>query len=208
MRSIRHGGAGTTIIEDNTFDNDRTAVNADNFSSSVQVTGNEFDHGGTGISVGVGSTATNVTSITNNTFGVGVDLTFNFSNVATPITFNAGATDNVLSNTAASTPNTYVYVLGGTGNDNLTGTSGNDILIGGTATNTLTGGGGNDVLYGTATGVTTADYTSTLTASDITSVADADPFTRAINLAGGLLPGRRRARISSTTSRSFRAPVR
>ena len=172
-----NGGAGTTIIEDNTFDNDRTAVNADNFSSSVQVTGNEFDHDGTGVSVGVGSTATNVTSITNNTFGVGVDTTFNFSNVATPITFNAGATDNVLSNTAASTPNTYVYVLGGTGNDNLTGTSGNDILIGGTATNTLTGGGGNDVLYGTATGVTTADYTSTLTASDITSVADADPFT-------------------------------
>ncbi len=172
-----NGGTGATIIENNTFDNDRTAVNADNFSSTVQITGNAFDHDGTGVSVGVGSNAANVTSITNNMFGVGVDTTFNFSNVTTAITFNAGATSNVLSNAAASTPNTYVYILGGSGNDSLTGTSGNDILIGGTATNILTGGGGNDVLYGTGTGLTTAEYASTLTASNITSVADADPLT-------------------------------
>ncbi len=130
-------------------------MNADNFSPSVQITDNEFDHDGTGVSVGVGSNTTNVTSITNNTFGVNVDTTFNFSNLTTPVTFNAEATNNVLSNTAAATPNTDIYILGGSGGNNLTGTNGNDILIGGagndtfnlgTGNNSVTGGGGIDTV--------------------------------------------------------------
>ena len=171
-----NGGAGTTNIDDNTFENVRTGVNADNFSSSVQITGNSLDHDGSGVSIGVGSDVTNVTSITNNTFGVAVDNEFNFRNLTTPVTFNAGAAGNVLSNAAASNPNEYLYIEGGSAGDNLAGTSGNDILLGDAGNNTLTGAGGNDVLYG-GTGITTANYLSTLTASNITVVSDADPFT-------------------------------
>ena len=171
-----NGGSGTTTIEDNTFENVRTAVNADNFSPAVQIAGNEFGHDGTGVSVGVQLRRYEYHSITNNTFGVNVDTTFNFSNLTTAVTFN-GARPTTFYRIPPRRLRTRTFrFLGGKGIDNLTGTSGNDILIGGTATNTLTGGGGNDLLYGTATGVTTADYTSTLTASDITAVADADPL--------------------------------
>ena len=92
-----NGGQGTTTIEDNTFENVRSAVNADNFSSTVQITGNVLDHDGSGVSIEVTSDVANVTSITNNTFGVNVDNEFNFSNLTTPVTFNATATANALS---------------------------------------------------------------------------------------------------------------
>jgi RTX calcium-binding nonapeptide repeat (4 copies) len=104
-----NGGPGTTTITDNTFENVRSGVNADNFSPSVQITGNSFDHDGSGVSIGVGSDVTNVTSITSNTFGINVDNEFNFKNLTTPVTFNAGATGNVLSAAAASDSTQFLH---------------------------------------------------------------------------------------------------
>jgi Ca2+-binding RTX toxin-like protein len=58
-------------------------------------------------------------------------------------------------------------LIGGSGNDHRSGLGGNDTITGGGGNDTINGGGGTD----------TAVYTGTLTAADITTVADADPTT-------------------------------
>ncbi len=138
-----NGGTGSTFIENNTFSNVRSGINADNFSSHVQISGNSFDHDGSGVSVGVGSDVANVTSVTNNTFD-NVDNEFNFKNLTTPVTFNAGATGNSTSN-----PSDPFYIEGSsTGGDHITGTSGADILVGHGTGDILIGGAGNDTIVG------------------------------------------------------------
>ena len=59
---------------------------------------------------------------------------------------------------------------------NATGGAGDDTIIGNEVANVLSGGGGNDTIYGGGD-TDTAAYTGTLTAANITSVADADPAT-------------------------------
>ncbi|NEU95283.1 beta strand repeat-containing protein [Bradyrhizobium uaiense] len=148
-----NGGTGNTFIAGNTFSNVRSAINADNFSATVQITGNAFDHAGSGVSVGVGSDVSNVTSITYNTFGIGVDNEFNFKNLLTPVTFDANATHNVLSNGAAANPGQGFYIEGSAnGGDHITGSANNDILIGHGSNDVLVGGAGNDIIYGSPGG--------------------------------------------------------
>ena len=72
--------------------------------------------------------------------------------------------------------------LTGSGNINGTGNGDANVITGNTGNNVLTGGGGNDTLVGNA-GTDTASYTGTLTAANITAVADTDP------VAGGNQPG-------------------
>ncbi len=135
-----NGGAGDTFIENNTFNNSRSAINADGFSPSVHIDGNSFGPTGTAISVGVGSDAANVTSITNNTFNQ-VDTDFNFQNIGTPVVFDAVATGN-------ATTSESLLILGGSAGDTLTSGSGNDVVQGNGGADTISTGAGNDTIAG------------------------------------------------------------
>jgi fibronectin-binding autotransporter adhesin len=129
-----NGGAGTTYIQDNTFQNVRSAINLDNFASTVSVSDNSFSDDGSGVSIGVGSSVNPITSITDNAFA-NVDTTFNIGNVTTPTSFDATATGN----TATGEP--FYVVVGGGGT--LKGTAGTDWLqnTGGDTTFLHTAGG-------------------------------------------------------------------
>ncbi|WP_436212241.1 beta strand repeat-containing protein, partial [Bradyrhizobium sp. LjRoot220] len=144
-----NGGAGDTYIQNNTFENTRSGINADNFAPTVHITGNSFDHSGTGIAVGVGSDVANVTSITNNVFGVGVDSEFNFRNLTTGVTFDAEATGNSLSPAAVAANETF-YIQAGSGSDHVSGTSGDDVFV-------AAAGDGNDS-YDGSSGIDTVNY--------------------------------------------------
>ncbi len=69
-----------------------------------------------------------------------------------------------------------VDVTGNALNNAITGNSGSNTLSGGDGNDTLAGGGGNDHIDGGA-GTDTAVYSVTLTATDITAVADIDLVT-------------------------------
>src|SRR5262249_46597215 len=136
-----------TTITGNTFENSRTAINVDNFSSSVSISDNTFSHDGSGVSIGVTSPG-QITGITGNTFA-NVDTTFNLSNLTTPVSFDATATNN----TASGEP---LYIDGGKGGGTLKGTAGADVLqsTGGATTFVHTAGG--DTFIGTAGSIDTA----------------------------------------------------
>ena len=123
-----NGGDGTTTISGNTFQDVRSAINADNFSPQVNISGNNFESAGTAISVGAGSTTANISSITNNVFGR-TDADLNVQNLTTPTSFNAEATGNVVSCgqsfgiAADPAGGTYVGGPGATDIENHTGAS-------------------------------------------------------------------------------------
>ena len=146
-----NGGAGDTYIQNNTFTNTRSGINADDFAPTVHITGNSFDHSGTGIAIGVGSNVANVTTITNNVFGIGVDAEFNFRNLTTGVTFDAQATGNHLSPPAVTANETF-YVETGSGSDHIAGTGGNDVFV-------ATAGDGNDS-YDGGLGIDTVNYSA------------------------------------------------
>ena len=140
-----NGGAGDTFIQNNTFNNSRSEINADNFTDTVVVSGNTFIGSGSGISIGVGSDSS-ITSIQNNTF-TDVDNDFNFGNLTTAVTFDATASVNS-AGTNLDDPLGVLYIVGGSGADGLVGTAGVDVfdnITSDIAADNLSGGAGNDI---------------------------------------------------------------
>jgi len=157
-------------ITGNTFDSVRTGLNLDSYDDGLSnVSFNTFVESGSGISIGTPSGNT-VTGIHDNTF-TDVNSDFNLQNVATPQSFDAGTTANTASD--------QLLVLGGTGDDTLIGTSGADILAGhganshiGNDSNSFTGKGGADSLLGAnGTGIDVANYSGSISVSDLTAIA-------------------------------------
>jgi len=145
-RAIWSDGASASLqITDNVFEHVRTAMNLDGYDDTkVTVKGNYIDTAGSGISVGT-PVATEVTfaGITYNTFGdVGTD--FNLQNITADksVELNLQATNNL------ATAGQVMTVLGGKGNDNITGSVGDDIIDGRDGNDTIFGGGGNDLILG------------------------------------------------------------
>ena len=89
-------------------------------ASEVSITGNDLRNLGSGISVGIDGDGLTVTG--NDVTNVGTD--FNFRNLTTGVTFDAGAAIDTL--TPVGDGNDVVVVLGGSGDDTLTGTAGVD----------------------------------------------------------------------------------
>jgi Ca2+-binding RTX toxin-like protein len=145
------GGGATLTVTGNTIEWTRSGINLDMSGSSfASVDNNLFQHVGTGVSVGVSDD--NV-SLTNNDFtDVGDD--FNFRNLTDDVNFDAEVAVDLL--TPVISPNDLVVVLGGSGNDHITGTSGADVIDGNNSptnpgaldTDVLNGAGGNDLLFG------------------------------------------------------------
>ena len=79
---------------------------------------------------------------------------FNFRNITSDVTFDASTA--VHSVTPVGNSNDLVSILGGSGNDTLTGTAGDDVIDGNNNpvnpnaadSDTLNGGAGNDMLFG------------------------------------------------------------
>jgi Ca2+-binding RTX toxin-like protein len=145
------GGGFDLVVTGNTIEWTRTGLNLDmSGDSTANVSNNLFRGLGSGIAVGID--AEGLTVAGNTIERVGTD--FSFRNLATDVTFDAGAAIATL--TPVGDANDLVVVLGGSGNDTLTGTAGADILDGNnspTAPNAadsdiLNGGGGNDQLFG------------------------------------------------------------
>lgn len=167
-----NGGLGETHITGNTFEHVRTGVNADNFSPTVEISGNTFENAGTGVTVGVGSDAADTSNVSGNTFdNVNDDLSF--QNVTTPVDVDGG--DNTFVDT--------FLVSGGSGADHIEGTAGADILVGNGGADTFIGGGGNDTVLGGSGEDKLVLENTTVDASMLSFVADADPLT------GGNQPG-------------------
>jgi hypothetical protein len=156
------GAALSLTITGNAMDHLRTAMNLDSFDNATSdVSGNEISNSGTGISVGVGSDAT-ITTIDGNSF-TGVDTDFNLRNMSSDIDFDLGG------NIGAD----GIVVLGGSGNDTVTGSSSNDFFDGrGYSTpsgnDTFEGKGGDDIMFA-RDGNDTAVFTTALNASDFTA---------------------------------------
>jgi Ca2+-binding RTX toxin-like protein len=116
--------------------------------------------------------------VTNNSFTAGATASASAAAIAVqagdqslPVTYPvANYTGNTLTGLSLETK-----VTGGTANEDLThyGTNGANLIDGGAGNDALAGGAGNDIL----TGTDTAAYTSTLTATNIRAVVDADPTT-------------------------------
>ncbi len=151
-RGIWFDGGGVDLaVTGNRIEWSRTGLNLDlSGSSAANVSGNSFKGLGTGISLGVDSDGLTVAG--NGHQRVGTD--FSFRNLATDVTFDAGAAIGLL--TAVGDSNDTVVVLGGSGNDSLTGTAGADYLDGNNSpsnpaaadADVLNGLGGNDILFG------------------------------------------------------------
>ncbi|MGJ3626791.1 calcium-binding protein [Sphingomonas sp. MMS24-JH45] len=166
------GGVGVSITG-NTFEYNRTAINANGGQGTLHtISGNDFENSGSGVTVGNDPAAV---SFGENDF-TGVDTDFNFRNVG-PV--------NVDLDNAVGTAE-QIYALGGNGADVIKGTAfadiidgnnksataedadqlfgrgGNDALYGRGGNDTLDGGEGSDTLDGGA-GIDTAAYTGTAT---------------------------------------------
>jgi Ca2+-binding RTX toxin-like protein len=150
-RGIFFDGGGIDVtIEGNTFEFTRTGINLDDTSgvSPATVAGNTFITNGTGTSVAFN--LDNVSFADNNYEDTRED--FNFRNLTTDIVFDAEVA--VAAVTPVNPVVDAVVVLGGTGNDTISGTAGADVLdanasgISVADNDTLEGRGGNDLLVG------------------------------------------------------------
>jgi Ca2+-binding RTX toxin-like protein len=151
-RAIWFDGGGVALtVTGNTVEWARTGINLDmSGTSTANVSDNALQNLGTGLSVGVDSDGLTVSG--NDLKNVGTD--FNFRNLTTDVTFNAGTAIDTL--TTVGTTNDVVLILGGSGNDTLTGTAGADMIDGNNSptapnaadTDTLNGGAGDDQLFG------------------------------------------------------------
>ncbi|MBC2775834.1 hypothetical protein H6M51_23515, partial [Rhizobium sp. AQ_MP] len=131
------GNASSLTITDNVFENVRTAMNLDSYDDATSnVSGNTIKNSGSGISVGVGSNS-EILNIDDNSFS-NVDTDFNLQNLTTDIVFSLN--ENHASDT--------MLVLGGSGDDSITGTTGIDALYGRAGADALFGLDGNDFLFG------------------------------------------------------------
>ncbi|HEY0130050.1 MAG TPA: hypothetical protein VGB57_01505, partial [Allosphingosinicella sp.] len=145
------GGGVDLVFTGNTLEWTRTGLNLDmSGDSTADVSDNSFKGLGTGISVGVD--AVGLTVADNDIERVNEE--FNFRNLTSGVTFDAGAAIDIL--TPVGDFNDPVAVLGGSGNDNFTGTDGVDVLDGNNSptnpaaadADSLDGAGGNDFLFG------------------------------------------------------------
>ncbi|QYK41530.1 MAG: hypothetical protein KF887_19600 [Paracoccaceae bacterium] len=129
----------TLLIDGNTFDETRSAINQEGWNdSTTTISNNTFVNSGSGISLGVPAAGA-ITGITDNTFtNVGTD--FNLQNLTGAVTFDAQATGNSATDVLA--------ILGGAGGDAITGTDGADIIAARNGDDTVTGGEGNDTVDG------------------------------------------------------------
>ncbi|PWR17476.1 hypothetical protein DKG74_21375, partial [Zavarzinia aquatilis] len=153
-RGIWSDGGGVTLtVEGNTIGSARTGINFDSPGTTVEVTGNVFTANGTGISLGLASGL--IDWITNNSFA-DVDTDINGRNLSGGYQIDLTASGNTGTGVAPG-----FLVLGGDGNDDLTGSAGDDVLVGDNSgggalatpgpaldANTLDGGEGNDILLG------------------------------------------------------------
>jgi Ca2+-binding RTX toxin-like protein len=145
------GGGVALVVTGNTFEWTRTGLNLDmSGSSTANISNNSFRGLGTGIALGIDADGLTVSG--NNVERVNEE--FSFRNLTTDVTFNAGAAIGVL--TLVGDFNDPIVVLGGSGNDSFTGTSGVDVLDGNNSpsapnaadADVLNGLGGNDFLFG------------------------------------------------------------
>jgi serralysin len=145
------GGGADLIVTGNTIQWTRSGINLDmSGASTATIDGNVFENLGTALSVGVDADGLTVTG--NDFFNVGTE--FNFRNLTSDVTFDAGAAIDTL--TPVGDANDFAVILGGSGNDDFTGTDGADYIDGNnspTAPNaadsdTIDGGDGDDQLFG------------------------------------------------------------
>ncbi len=151
-RAIWFDGGGVALtVDGNTISWARTAINLDmSGTSTATVSNNDLTNSGTGVSVGVDTDG--VTLLDNDVSNLGTD--FNFRNLTSNVVFDAGAAVAAL--TAGFATNDTVVVLGGSGNDTVTGTEFADFIDGNnhptlSATadvDTLSGLAGNDTIFG------------------------------------------------------------
>ena len=197
-RGIWFDGGGVALeVSGNTIEWTRSGLNLDmGGSSTADVSGNLLQNLGTMISVGIDADGI---SLTGNTV-MNVDTEFNYRNLTVDTVLDAGAAIGTL--IPVGDANDLVVVLGGSGNDTLTGTSGDDVIdgnnhptLGATAdSDTLDGAGGNDLLFGRfgndtieggdgtdflsgGSGIDTAVFTDAISVDDLATTVDADPFT-------------------------------
>ncbi|WP_298986807.1 PEP_CTERM-anchored TLD domain-containing protein [uncultured Roseibium sp.] len=160
-----NGGGIATTIDDNTFQNTRTGVNLDGYQNGASsVDGNTFVDAGSGISVGNGSTPAN---IDNNSF-TNVDTDFNLRNLTNDITFDL----------AGNTAPDGIVVLGGSGNDDVTGNASVEFFDGRgfsdpSGNDRFEGKGGDDIVFA-RDGDDTAVFNDVLAASDVARVYGVD----------------------------------
>ncbi len=139
------GGGVTVTVANNTFQYTRTAINADAAPPSlIALTNNTIKSSGSGVSLGVNYANVTITGTTLENVGT----EFNFRNLAVDVTFNASGAITGLTTGFGS--NDLVLVLGGSGNDTLTGTTfadvldGNNLNVNNADNDILTGGDGDD----------------------------------------------------------------
>lgn len=80
---VNGGGGGSLLIQDNTFDKTRSAINIDDLDSDIQLSGNEFKDNGTQLSFGGTIPTPGSHVLAANSFETPRSTTINLSNVAT-----------------------------------------------------------------------------------------------------------------------------
>ncbi|MBD2449339.1 calcium-binding protein [Nostoc sp. FACHB-152] len=133
-----NGGAGIDLL------NIDTTASTSNFTIL-------YTSSSTGGTISNGTTTRNITNIEQArvTTGSGND-TINFSALASDITIQAGAGNDVITGTNNSNSFFADNLYGGSGNDTINGGDGNDSFYGGDGNDILNGGAGDDTLYGEA----------------------------------------------------------
>ncbi|MBD2470493.1 calcium-binding protein [Nostoc sp. FACHB-145] len=133
-----NGGAGIDLL------NIDTTASTSNFTIL-------YTSSSTGGTISNGTTTRNITNIEQArvTTGSGND-TINFSALASDITIQAGAGNDVITGTNNSNSFFADNLYGGSGNDTINGGAGNDSFYGGDGNDILNGGAGDDTLYGEA----------------------------------------------------------
>ena len=165
QRGIWSDGSSPDLdITGNAFQWVRSGINLDGYDDTkLDVSGNTFLTSGgnvtvgTAVSIGLPVGGTQYTSVHDNNLS-GADSDFNFRNLTSDVTIDVSATHN--------TSTTSVEILGGTGDDHITGSTGADIIAGdglkpgetggaagsfnapGLGDDTINALGGNDIVYG------------------------------------------------------------
>ena len=151
-RGIWFDGGGVALeVSGNTIEWSRTGVTLDmSGSSTADVSDNVFQNLGTMVSVGIDSDGV----VLSNNDVSNVDTEFNYRNLGTDTVLDAGAAIGTF--TPVGGFNDIVFILGGSGNDTLTGTAQADWIDANNRpsfltvadTDALNGAGGSDILFG------------------------------------------------------------